>query len=180
MTRTASRRGGARRTGAPVCGLLAITILVSGCETVKASPGLRYAAPSLDALAMEVLSAFAARDMTRLELLALTEDEFRGLVWPALPASRSAAGIPVAYAWSDLRTKSRGTLQETMTSLAGQRFDLLSVRFTGRVSDYGTFRVYRESLLDVRGSDGVTRRLRLFGSVIEHEGRVKVFSYVVD
>jgi hypothetical protein len=160
--------------------LAAAALLMVGCGMGAASPGLQHAAPSVDALASDVLHALARQDVTRLQALALTESEFRTLVWPGLPASRPEAGVPVEYAWNDLHTKSRSDLQQTLNALDGQRLALLSVRFTGRVSDYGTFRVFRDAVLEVRQADGTMRRLRVFGSVIEHEGRVKVFSYVTD
>jgi hypothetical protein len=160
--------------------LAATALLAVACSTGEASPGLQHSAASVDALAGEVLQALTRKDIPRLQALALSESEFRTLVWPGLPASRPEAGVPVEYAWNDLHTKSRSDLQQTVNALEGQRLELLSVRFTGRVSDYGTFRVYRDAVLEVRQGDGITRRLRLFGSVIEQAGRVKVFSYVVD
>jgi hypothetical protein len=146
---------------------------------VNASPGLRDAAPSVHTLASEVLSAALKRDVTRLEALALREDEFHSLVWPRLPASRSEAGVPAAYAWGDLHTKSRASLHQTLEGLERAGLVLVSVRFTGPVSDHGLFRIYRGSVLEVRQADGTFRRIRLFGSVIEQDGRVKVFSYIV-
>jgi hypothetical protein len=40
--------------------------------------------------------------------------------------------------------------------------------------------VHRESVVLARFPDGSERRVRVFGSVLEQDGRYKVFSYVVD
>ena len=61
-----------------------------------------------------------------------------------------------------------------------ERLDLQSIGFRGETSQYGTATVRRESVLVVRGSDGTVREIRLFGSMVEQDGRFKVFSYVTD
>jgi hypothetical protein len=160
--------------------LLITAVLAIGCEAAATPSPLAHAADSADALAREVLRAIERKDRTRLEQLAVSEEEFRALVWPQLPSSRPEVGLPIEYAWNDLQAKSRGYLHNTLATVGGQSFDLVDVTFAGEATDYDTFRVHRRSVLEVRADSGETRRVRLFGSMIEHGGRVKVFSYVVD
>jgi hypothetical protein len=112
--------------------------------------------------------------------LALSADEFRTFVWPRLPSSRSGVGLPVDYAWSDLHMKSVYSLDATLGAVGGQALELRQIQFAGETTDYGAFRVHRKSVLDVLTVSGERQRIRLFGSLIETEGRTKVFSYVVD
>ena len=135
---------------------------------------------SVDALAQAVLDAVAARDEAALRRLALDEQEFREHVWPELPASRPERNMPFSYVWTDLRTKSDAGLSGVLLSHGGRTYTLDRIRFGGSTTQYRTFVVHRESAIEVHDGDGRRETLQLFGSVIEKDGRFKVFSYVVD
>ncbi len=135
---------------------------------------------SLEALAAAVLDAVESRDAAALRSLALDEREFREHVWPELPASRPERNMPFSYVWTDLRTKSEAGLNAVLAAYGGRRYQLDRVRFTGGATQYETFVVHRESVVEVRDGEGRRETLQLFGSVIEKGGRFKVFSYVVD
>jgi hypothetical protein len=109
------------------------------------------------------------RDAESLHALAITEPEFSQHVWPELPASRAERNLPFSYVWGDLRQKSGTRLSATLAAQGGQRYTLEEVRFSGET----------RSVFLVQGPDG-PRELRLCGSMIEKDGRWKVFSYVVD
>jgi hypothetical protein len=174
-----TRCAGAFRTGALASSLL-VAALAGGCGAAATPSSPAPWADSPEALARDVLRAVQRQDRARLEQLAVSEDEFRALVWPQLPSSRPEVGLPIEYAWNDLQTKSRAHLHNTVATFGGESFDFLQITFAGEVTDYDTFRVHRKSVLEVRADSGETERVRLFGSMIEQEGRVKVFSYVVD
>lgn len=135
---------------------------------------------SLEALAAAVLNAVESRDAAALRNLALDEREFREHVWPELPVSRPARNMPFGYVWTDLRTKSEAGLNAVLAAYGGRRYQLDRVRFTAGTTQYETFVVHRESVVDLRDGEGRRESLQLFGSVIEKDGRFKVFSYVVD
>ena len=50
----------------------------------------------------------------------------------------------------------------------------------GESTDYGPFQVHREAVLTVRAPDGERRTLRIFGSMLEQDGRYQVFGFVTD
>lgn len=129
-------------------------------------------------MAEAVLSAVAARDAASLHALAITEPEFRQHVWPELPASRPERNLPFSYVWGDLRQKSETRLSATLAAHGGQRYTLEEVRFSGETR-YPGYTVHRDSVFLVRAPDG-PRELRLCGSMIEKDGRWKVFSYIID
>ena len=178
---TDRRHEGARRAGALLAVLFGSTL---ACGSVEPLPDpdipLAHTEETPEALGREVLSALARQDRARLEALTLTEAEFRQVVWPLLPASRPEMGWPVDYVWGDHRMKSAAHLGETLASVGGRRFELLGVRFAGATTDYGEFRVHRDTVLEVRDESGDTKTFRVFGSTIEYAGRVKVFSYLAD
>lgn len=170
------------RQGA-VCGALlrlplVLALFAAACQPPPAP--LSQTVESPDALARAVLDALAAGDRERLASLALTEAEFRARVWPELPASRPERNLTADYVWNDLRLKSDASLQRTLAALGGRAFALRRVESSGETTNYQTFSVSRKTELVVTDSTGAEQRIRAFGSIIRADGRVKVFSYVVD
>jgi hypothetical protein len=135
---------------------------------------------SPEAAARAVLAALDRRDVETLERLALTEDEFRRLVWPQLPASRPERNIPLNYAWKTTHARSRQQLQERLAEWPPGGLELVKVEFAEETTDYQTYRVHRDTTLTLRGADNNVVTKRIFGSMIEQNGRYKVYSYVVD
>jgi hypothetical protein len=157
--------------------LPALAVLVAagaGCR--QAMP---HAQPSVDALVREVLSALERRDINRLRQLALSESEFREVVWPELPAARPERNLSVDYVWNDLRMKSEASLARTLAEHGGKAHVPARVEFKGETTQHQTYLVYRESVVIVR-HDGREEPLNLFGSLIERDSGFKVYSYVVD
>lgn len=146
------------------------------CSSV---PPLADTHPSAAAVVRAVLDAIERRDVARLQSLALSEQEFRDHVWPALPAARPERNLPFSYVWGDLRQKSQSKLGETLAKYGGQRFSLLNVAFAGETG-YQSYRVHREAKLRVRDASGTETEIRVCGSMIEKDGAWKVFSYVID
>lgn len=136
---------------------------------------------SPEAVARAVMKGLDARDIAGLQKLAISEHEFRKFVWPKLPASRPGRNIPWDYVWNDLHSKSDMQLQARVHEWRPHvGATVVKVEFTGETTDYETFRVRRKSAVTIRTPDGGETRHRLFGSIVEQDGRYKVFSYVTD
>ena len=165
-----------RSAGAGACAFL-LALTLAGCGD---PPPLANAAPSSEALAAAVLEALAAADHDRLAALALDGQEFRDVVWPHLPASRPERGVPVSYAWADLHQKSSNALRRLVARQGGRRFTLLAVDHDGETTDYGAFRVHRETRLRVRDEEGREIDVHFYGSTLVRGDEYKVFSFVVD
>jgi hypothetical protein len=170
-----SRRADARRVR-----LLALTLCVAVACSCASRLELDNALDTPEALARALLDALAENDRASLERLTLSEDEFRGLVWPELPAARPERNLPADYVWTDLHQKSRAALGRLLVRHGGRRYQLESVTFRGESTVYATVQVKRESELFVRDAAGTVHSLRAFGSMVNRRGRYKVFSYVVD
>jgi hypothetical protein len=158
--------------------MLLVSVGLPGCQRRGL---LEHTLDSPEAVATAVLRAFNAGDRAALETLSLTEHEFRKLVWPKLPASRPGRNIPWDYVWKDLHGKSAMQMQARLHEW--QPTDdsaIVRVEFSGETTDYETHRVRRKSVVVVKTGDGKETRARWFGSIIEQDGRYKVFSYVVD
>lgn len=160
--------------------LIAVALCAAACGSDAPREPYTHVFPTKEAAAEAVLDAIAARDAARLERLAVTAAEFRKNVWPHLPSSRPEVGMPVEYVWADTNLRSRGELAATLEQYGGRRTRLVEVSFAGAVTDYGSFRVHRESRLHVRDESGDRHDVRMFGSMIETPAGWKVFSYIVD
>jgi len=171
--RRASRRGRARA----VSHTLLVILALAGCG---APPPLANTHPSSEALAAAVLDALADNDRDRLDALALNGREFRDVVWPELPSSRPERGVPVSYAWADLRQKGSNALRRLVSQWGGRRFTLLGVAYDGETTDYGPYLVHRETRLRLLDESGREVEMHFYGSTLVRGNEHKVFSYVVD
>lgn len=161
--------------------LLAVALLLTpACRQAGPPLSLSNTFESPEALAREVLQALAMRDRVRLSALALSEAEFRTRIWPELPASRPERNLTAAYVWRDLAQKSEASLTGVLSRLGGRRLELRGVESAGETTNYATFSISRKTELVVTREDGTEERIRTLGSIVRADGRVKVFSYVVD
>ncbi|HEY8551646.1 MAG TPA: hypothetical protein VIL35_16925 [Vicinamibacterales bacterium] len=156
---------------------IALALLVPACT---GSVPLTATHDSPEAVARAVVAALSRRDRAALRGLAVGEEEFRFLVWPRQPAARPERNIPWDYVWKDLSAKSEYQLRRLLATWRGHGAEPIAVTFEGRTTDYGTYRIHRRSVVTLRDANGQTRHVRLFGSLIEQDGRWKVFSYVID
>ncbi len=160
--------------------LSALVVSASACGSGGPAQALRDPLPTRQAAASAVLDAFWQRDQVRLDAIALSEAEFRELVWPHLPASRPEVGMHVDYLWADTHAKSLGYRAQSLDRWGGERLTLESVAFAGATTDYGPFRVHAGTRVVVRDAAGARHDLRLFGSMIETPDGWKIYSYIVD
>jgi hypothetical protein len=159
---------------------LGLGVLVLGAGGCSGASTLQGAEGSPTSVAAKVVSAFNAHDVSALEAAALTEHEFRDVVWPRLPAARPERNLSCDYVWNDLSSKSRLHLRARMEAWHSLRYQVEGVRFDGETTDYGSYRVHRDAAVQLRTPDGRQVSARVFGSMIERDGRFKVFSYIVD
>jgi len=143
-------------------------------------PELQHTVDSPEALAGAVLDGIAREDRPFLERLALSEEEFRDLVWPELPAARPERNMPWDYVWKDLHQKSQTSLSGILAQHGGRRYTIVDVKYRGDTTKYATFEVRRAAELVIKTESGEALSVRLFGSMISRGGKFKLFSYVVD
>jgi hypothetical protein len=158
-----------------------LVVLLLACATVACgAKAVEHGEASPEALAREVLHAIGAHDVDRLRQLAITEQEFREVVWPDLPAAEPRTNLTVEYVWEDLRRKSDSDLRQTLETYRNQSLEFVHVSFRGETSQYRHYLVHRNARVTLRNAEGAETTVPLFGSVFEQKGRYKVFSYVTD
>lgn len=153
----------------------AVLALLAACGP----PPLQHTLESPDAVGRAVLQALAARDEAALRRLAIDEAEFRDHIWPSLPAARPERNLPLDYVWGDLRQKSGTSLTRTLAEHGGKQYQLEQV-VLGQTTEYAGFKTHARTILRVRGTGPAVLDIRVFGSLVEKNGRWKVFSYVAD
>lgn len=149
-------------------------------ERENEAPSLEPTFDSPEALAQAFLSALVREDGATLSSLPLNEEQFRYYVWPQLPSSRPERNVSFEFGWGDLHQKSHNALLHTFSKYKGVPLEFLEVRFEDGMTDYDTFVVHRDARVKVQRSDGREVWLDLFGSVMERDGRFKLFSCVTD
>lgn len=140
---------------------------------------LAHSAESAEALARNFLDALAVADIPALKRTRISKDEFTWYVWPELPASR-LPNVTSDFAWSQATLNSLSGLGGLLNQYSHRRFELVGIRFAGGTKDYPSYRVHYDSRVTVRDESGHEYELKLFGSMLEMDGRFKLFSHVID
>ncbi len=59
--------------------------------------------------------------------------------------------------------------------------DIVDITFEGRTTDHGSFKIHRDSRVEVLRADGTRDEMALFGSLLETaDGRYKIYSFIND
>jgi hypothetical protein len=138
---------------------------------------LEAAASSPEELVRGFLAALSHDDLDQVRRLAVTEEEFATYIWPELPAAAPDRNLTVQFVWNNMNVRSQSNLRHLMDALGGQRLELEELRFTGKTTEYATYRIHRNSELVVRDRTGKISIGRLFGSVLELDGQFKILSF---
>ena len=126
-----------------------------------------------------VVSHLVRGDDRALWRMAVDSSEFSEVVWPAMPASRPELNFDLEFVWSSHDVRNRRAFEKLVAKYGGRYMELVEVAPT-EVQDYGAFRIHRRPMVTVRDASGDEHRLRLFGSLIEQDGRYKLYSFRTD
>lgn len=123
-----------------------------------------------------VLAGVAANDREALELLLVTREEHRELLWEQLPESGYMT-------FGDARSLSERNTDEALRDLlrthGGASFELVEISFTGEPEVYDGFTLHRGVRLRVREEEsGRVGTLPVFNVVLERGGLWKPMHYV--
>lgn len=131
-------------------------------------------APSRDELVNRFLTAVRQRDAEAVRSLAVTRAEYAYLVYPELSISRPPYNQPPETAWLLLDAETSSGVSK-LVNAASSRFELLGYRCTAAPIPVGALRLHSDCTVRVRES-GAERDVRLFGRIIERDGRWKLMS----
>jgi hypothetical protein len=135
-----------------------------------------------DELSRALESAVVSGDADLMRQIAVTEEEFRDLVWPTLDIAKLPnSNFTWEFVWSQHQLQHEKCLMRTSHDLAGSEIDIVDIMFEGRTTDHGSFKIHRDSRVEVRRADGTKEEMALFGSLLETaDGRYKIYSFIND
>lgn len=143
-----------------------------GLEPVHA---LDSVAPSRDALVEAWAEAIERQDTARLVSLHLTRAEFAYLYFPESPYAAPPARTPPEFLWFQFRENSEKGLNRAVRRLGGRPLELEALACAAP-RPHGRSLLHERCTARRRTAEGLVEQ-RLFGTILERDGRFKFVSY---
>lgn len=124
-----------------------------------------------------LLEALERKDTAALAGMMITEKEFKEWLWWEFPASRPETNISPEFAWDNHARNSSKGLRLALRDYGGKKLVYVSHRFEEGEDKYQTFIIHAKTRVVVADSTGKEQELKVFGSVLEMNGRYKLLSY---
>lgn len=160
--------------------LLVCLGLLQGCSFFGSEPDAEGWFGSADELARGVAQGLAANDREALDRFRISREEYMAVVWPELPVSKieqwkSQSG----FVWSQHAAKSDAGLRMIIARFGGKTLTVRSVTCKTPAQEYATFKLHVRPAVELVDQSGAKQVDPVFGTIIEHAGRFKVFSYSI-
>ena len=154
--------------------------LLPGCSFFGNEPDAKGWFGSADELARGVAQGLAANDREALDRFRISREEYMAVVWPELPVSKieqwkSQSG----FVWSQHAAKSDQGLRMIIDRFGGKTLTIRSVTCKSPAQEYATFKLHVRPAVEMVDQSGAKQADPVFGTIIEHSGRFKVFSYSI-
>ena len=148
-------------------------------ESLPAVSTLQHAEPTRDSLVRRFVRSIETRDTTALRAIVMTRAEFAYLYYPASPHARPPAQQPPALVWFLHAQNSEKGVGRALDRFGGRGMRVRGYTCAQPPRLEAENRIWDDCRLHVgRGADTAT--LRLFGGIIERDGRFKLLSYSND
>ncbi len=134
---------------------------------------LQHASPSLEALVARLSRALGASDTSALGDMVLNRREFAYLYYPASPLSRPPYSAPPELLWEQIRASSGKGAGRLMQRFGGQTVGVEGLRCASPPDTMGGSLLHSRCTVRFTTPGTTAFEGRLFGSVIELEGRFK-------
>lgn len=146
---------------------------------VGGAPALsfQHAAASRDELAAQFARAIAAADTVALRRLSITPREFIDLVYPESPYTAPPYRQAPGLLWSQIQGPSGSGFRRLLERHGGRPFRIVSLTCPAAPELQGANRLHHGCLVRFVADNAPARQGRLFGTIIEREGRFKFVSF---
>ena len=138
---------------------------------------LKGGASSPEALVRLFARALAERDTNALVSLLVSRAEFGYLVFPESRYARPPYKTKPAIVWTQLVSDSERGLSRLLERVSGDSLRISALRCPKVADREGANRYWRNCSLSIGDTAGGSRRLQLFGPILERGGRTKFLSY---
>lgn len=142
--------------------------------------GLRGGRVSREALVRRLVAATEANDTAAFGPLTLDRAEFAYLLFPESPQSRPPYELPPGVAWLQMQERNRQGLFRLLREHGGRPLEYQGHRCTSSPRMEGRNRIWTGCVLRLGNGSGTAAEVRLFGAVVERDGRFKFLSYAND
>jgi hypothetical protein len=124
--------------------------------------------------------ALARQDTSGLQELLVSRSEFGYFVFPESPYARAPYKTKPAIVWMQLVSDSERGLSRLLARVAHNQVRISNLECLVDADREGRNRYWRNCTVNLRDNTGASRRLQLFGQIVERDGRMKFLSYSTD
>lgn len=132
---------------------------------------------SRETLVRKFITALETNDSSTLREMLLTASEFADLVYPESPYTHPPYRQSPALVWNQIRNPSSSGLTRLLRRIGGTQLKYVSHSCAQKPERQGANVIWADCAVRLVDQDRNTTRQRLFGSVIERDGRFKFVSY---
>ena len=155
--------------------------LIFGCKNRPGNDQPISSSPAMEELVRKTLDALSREDERALSSLALTEEEYRRYIWPALPLSKIEQWQKqYAFVWEQVSARSSHGLRFILQKYGGQQFEYRGLRAAGGTAPYADCIVHKDVKITLKDSSGMEQEVKIFGSVVEMNNQFKIMSFDID
>lgn len=137
---------------------------------------LRGGAPTRDALIQRFVAALETADTAALTAMALSRAEFAWLYYPTVPEAHPPYDLRPGLMWFMVEGNSSKGLRRALEEYGGTALRVVGHRCEGEPRVFGENRVHPLCVLRRLQAPGDTLEERLFGPIVERDGRFKFVS----
>ncbi len=141
---------------------------------------LRSGADTRDALVQGVIDALAANDTAAFERLAVDRAEWAWLYFPTSTVARPPYELPPALAWFQLQERNRRGVLRALRELGGHEIDSRGYACDPEPTEEGANLLWTGCTVTLSRDGGEPVTIRLFGAILERDGRFAVLSFTND
>jgi len=173
------------RTARVLVLFIILASLLNGCSSQHQ---LANTSPAIDKIGRSVLAAVHKNDYKELDVMRITEQEFRELIFPGLPIGKIEQWKKnFDFVWGDVNTKSVYGLRTVLARYGGQKFSYVKTIFKKGVTTYElestipfwkqSYKGHEDAWIIAKNDKGDETELKLFGGIIEYRGKYKIMSF---
>lgn len=135
---------------------------------------------SKDAVARAFVAAVGANDVPGVARTLMTRAEFAWLYYPENPVSAPPYELPAGIAWFELEGNSLAGIRRALASHGGRPIVFRDLDCASLPVVQGANRLWNGCVVSLVQKDGSDISLRLFGSILERDGRFKLVTAAND
>ncbi|HEY4306971.1 MAG TPA: hypothetical protein VGM82_21045 [Gemmatimonadaceae bacterium] len=137
---------------------------------------LRGGATSRDELVKRVVAAMASNDTAALTHVTVSLGEYAWLYFPTTKVAQPPYEVPPGLAWFQVQEKNRRGALRAFRELGGHRITMKGYRCDESPTVEAQNRLWTGCAVSI-SRDGKAVELKLFGAILERDGRFEVLSY---